>query len=126
MSVQKEVYLKHLTYLGPELLNHVLALQVPDLDGGAGGGAQPVPGQDSVVAPRGSIAKIIRGLSGVRGVKYIPAQVQLEDLDPRVNLASSFTDRAWAEPGVRDAGVGEPHLLGLKVSALMVSAWSRV
>merc|ERR1719234_2889382 len=30
-------------HLRPELLNHVLALQVPDLDGGAGGGAQPVP-----------------------------------------------------------------------------------
>ena len=48
MSVQKEVYLKHLTYLGPELLNHVLALQVPDLDGGASGGAQPVPGRFSL------------------------------------------------------------------------------
>ena len=32
-------------YLGPELLNHVLALKVPDLDGGAGGSAQPVPGR---------------------------------------------------------------------------------
>ena len=48
MSVQKEVYLKHLIYLGPELLNHVLALQVPDLDGGASGGAQPVPGRFSL------------------------------------------------------------------------------
>ena len=35
-------------YLGPELLNHVLALEVPDLDGGAGGGAQPVPGTMSL------------------------------------------------------------------------------
>ena len=48
----------------------------------------------------------------MRGVKYIPAKVQLEDLDPRVNLASSFTDRAWAEPGVRDAGVGRRLTLG--------------
>ncbi len=30
-------------YLGLEFLDHVLALQVPDLDGGAGSGAQPVP-----------------------------------------------------------------------------------
>ena len=28
---------------GPELLHQVLALQVPDLDGGPGGRAQPVP-----------------------------------------------------------------------------------
>ena len=34
--------------LRPEVLHQVLALQVPDLDGGAAGGAQPVPegGQD--------------------------------------------------------------------------------
>ena len=44
------------------------------------------------------------GQSCVRGVKYIPAKVQLEGLDPRVNLASSFTDRTLARPGVRDAG----------------------
>ena len=48
----------------------------------------------------------------MRGVKYIPAKVQLEDLDPRVNLASSFTDRALAGPGVRDAGVGEDAPVG--------------
>ena len=30
-------------HLGPELLQQVLALQVPDLDGGPGGRAQPVP-----------------------------------------------------------------------------------
>ena len=35
-------------HLGPQVLNLVLALEVPDLDGGAAGGAQPVPagGQD--------------------------------------------------------------------------------
>ena len=53
MSVQKEVYLKHLIYLGPELLNHVLALQVPDLDGGASGGAQPVPERVSLKSIHG-------------------------------------------------------------------------
>ena len=30
--------------LGPQVLNLVLALKVPHLDGGAAGGAQPVPG----------------------------------------------------------------------------------
>ena len=30
--------------LRPEVLHQVLALQVPHLDAGAGGGAQPVPG----------------------------------------------------------------------------------
>ena len=29
--------------LGPKVLHLVLALQVPDLDGGSGGGTQPVP-----------------------------------------------------------------------------------
>ena len=32
-------------HLRPQLLHHVLALEVPDLDGRAGGGAEPVPGQ---------------------------------------------------------------------------------
>ena len=32
-------------HLGLQLLDHVLAFQVPDLDDGAGGGAQPVPGK---------------------------------------------------------------------------------
>ena len=30
-------------HLRPELLDHVLALKIPNLDGGPGGGAQPVP-----------------------------------------------------------------------------------
>ena len=30
-------------HLGSELLDHVLALKIPNLDGGPGGGAQPVP-----------------------------------------------------------------------------------
>ena len=34
--------------LRPEVLHHVLALQVPDLDGGAGGGTQPVPAMSKV------------------------------------------------------------------------------
>ena len=32
-----------ISYLRPEFLNHVLALEIPDLDGGAGSSAQPVP-----------------------------------------------------------------------------------
>ena len=32
------------SHLGPQVLHLVLALEVPDLDGGAAGGAQPVPG----------------------------------------------------------------------------------
>jgi len=45
--------------LGPELLDDHLALEVPDLDGGAGGGAQPVPdgreaeGVDGVLVRQG-------------------------------------------------------------------------
>ena len=30
-------------HLRSELLDHVLALKIPNLDGGPGGGAQPVP-----------------------------------------------------------------------------------
>ena len=31
------------SYLRPEFLNHVLALEIPDLNGGSGSSAQPVP-----------------------------------------------------------------------------------
>ena len=62
--------------LRPQLLHHVLALEVLDLDGGAaGGGAEQVPRQRS---------------------------------------------------GQGKAGFEWMHLLGLKVRALMVLAWSRV
>jgi hypothetical protein len=37
-------------YLRLELLHHVLALQIPDLDGGAGGGTEPVPTNISAVS----------------------------------------------------------------------------
>ena len=33
-------------HLGPQVLDLVLALEVPDLDGGATGGAQPVPARE--------------------------------------------------------------------------------
>ena len=36
--------------LRPEVLHHVLALQVPHLDGGAGGGTQPVPAISTVIS----------------------------------------------------------------------------
>ena len=38
-------------HLGLELLHHVLALQVPDLDDGAGGGAKPVPLEETKKKP---------------------------------------------------------------------------
>ena len=44
-------------HLGLKLLHHVLALQVPDLDDGAGGGAEPVPGRR-----RRQVLEIFKGL----------------------------------------------------------------
>ena len=37
-------------YLSVELVDPVLALEVPDLDGGAGGSAQPVSEQNNITA----------------------------------------------------------------------------
>ena len=50
-------------HLGAELLDHVLALEVPDLDGGTGGGAEPVA--------VGAEAEAVDGVSVVQGVQVL-------------------------------------------------------
>merc|ERR1719325_237470 len=55
--------------LGPEVLHQVLALQVPDLDAGPGGGAQPVP-----VGREGEAVKI-SGVADVVGLQLAVGQV---------------------------------------------------
>ena len=39
----KPLSIYKVAHLRSELLDHVLALKIPNLDGGPGGGAQPVP-----------------------------------------------------------------------------------
>merc|ERR1712126_309510 len=52
------------THLRPQLLNHVLALEVPDLDGGSCGCAQPVA--------VGGEGERVDGVSMVQGVQVLP------------------------------------------------------
>merc|ERR1712083_254384 len=67
-------------HLGPQLLDHVLALKIPDLDGGTGGCAQPVPVRAE--------SKSIDGVSMVQGVEVL-AIIEIPHFE-QVGLTSSF------------------------------------
>merc|ERR1719323_1465558 len=78
-------------HLGPQILHKVLALEVPDLDGGAGGGTQPVP--------VGGEGQAVDGVGAVQGVKVLPI-VQVPEHGAGVLAA------AGAERPVRRKGDG--------------------
>merc|ERR1719323_2812542 len=76
-------------HLWPQILHKVLALKVPDLDGGAGGGAQPVP--------VGGEGQAVDGVSAVQGVQMLPI-IEVPEHGPSV-LASTGTQRTVRAEG---------------------------
>ena len=76
-------------HLWPQILHKVLALEVPDLDGGAGGGAQPVP--------VGGEGQAVDGVSAVQGVQMLPV-IEVPEHGPGV-LAAASAERAVRRQG---------------------------
>merc|ERR1719385_88810 len=92
--------------LGLEFVDGVLALQVPDLDGGAGRGAQPVP--------VGGEAEAVDGVPVVQGVQVLPV-IQV----PQHGLSVLAARGAEGSVGGHGDGVqvaGVPDVLGLQLA----------
>ena len=93
-------------HLGPQILHEVLALEIPDLDAGPGGGTQPVP--------VGGEGQAVDGIRAVQGVQVLPV-IEVPEHGPGI-LATAGAERAVG--GKRD-GVEVPsvtHVVGLQLA----------
>ena len=92
--------------LGPEVLHQVLALQVPDLDAGPGGGAQPVP--------VGREGEAVDGVAAVQGVQVLPV-IQIPEHGAGVLATAGAQGTVGGEcDGVKISGVAD--VVGLQLA----------
>ena len=92
--------------LRPEVLHQVLALQVPHLDGGAAGGAEPVP--------VGGEGEAVDGVAAVQGVQVLPV-IQIPEHGAGVLATAGAQGTVGGQSdGVQISGVAD--VVGLQLA----------